>query len=254
VNISKLLTVRFFVIASLLLSGLILNGIMMVREDVAQSRHVVVRKAMVSRLKRLQYTKGNRARNISEIGAGSSVTKSVISRIERYDSLYRVSNPHPLVARGLKTEGIPTDEGRRFCRAKTKEADPAYRVFPLLVELTDDTKINVLKITDLSKGISVVHPTMDLDIDEIYQKMEQSDFGGRPDKPCVAISLMLLGKSGDVQYSEYSDNPKDIMMPPTCEFLLEKYDGLKSKLVTYLANFHYVAELAQDSKNKICYD
>ena len=251
-KLGNILTVRFFVIASLLLSGFILNGVMLMREEVAQPRTVQQYQRVVSRLKRLRYTPSSRTKNINQIGAGSGITRSVLNRIERYEKLYRVSNPHPLVVRGLKESGSRTQAATRFCRQAPRKMDPAYGAVPLLVKLTDEGELDVLKITDLASGITVVNPLLDERIQLNYAKMEESDFGGRPDKPCVAISLMLLGTDQQITLSEYEDNPKDSMMPPTCEFLLEKYDGLENKLITYLANFHYVAELAQDPKNGIC--
>lgn len=251
-NISKFFNIRFFVIASVLVSGFVLNVIMMAGEEVALPRTVKSTQRQVSRLKKLRYTQSDRKKNVEAIGAPSRVTKEVLRDVSRYEKLYRKSNPHPIVSGGLQDGPGRQPAAWKFCRQMPRQPDPAYLAFPVLVEMNESGQLNVLPVTDLTKPIVIRNVMIEPEIKQTYETMEESDFGGRPDKPCVAISLMLLGKDSEIRERSYDDNPADPLMPPTCEVLLTKYNGLEEKLIRYLANFHYVAELAQDPDHGIC--
>ena len=141
---------------------------------------------------------------------------------------------------------------RRFCRQKGRQPDPAYYTFPVLVEMSETGQLKVLSVTDLTQPIVVRNVIVQEEIPEVYSILEESNFGGRPDKPCVGISLLLLGKQSEILQRSFDDNKEDPLMPPSCEVLLTKYDGLEEKLIKYLANFHYTAELAQDPETGSC--
>ena len=74
-NIGKFFNVRFFVISSVLVSGLILNVIMISGEEVAQPRTVENTQRQVSRLKKLRYVISDRKKNVGAIGAPERVNK-----------------------------------------------------------------------------------------------------------------------------------------------------------------------------------
>ena len=251
-NIGKFFNVRFFVISSVLVSGLILNVIMISGEEVAQPRTVESTQRQVSRLKKLRYVISDRKKNVGAIGAPERVNKEVLRDISRFERMYRNSKPHPIVAGGLQDGSGRQPEAWRFCRQKSRVPDPAYLAFPVLVEMTDNGKLKLLSITDLTSPVEIRNVLVEPEIKKTYRVMEESSFGGRPDKPCVAISLMLLGKDSEIRQRSYDDNKDDPLMPPTCEVLLTKYEGLEEKLIRYLANFHYVAELAQNPDTGIC--
>ena len=118
--------------------------------------------------------------------------------------------------------------------------------------MSETGQLKVLSVTDLTQPIVVRNVIVQEEIPEVYSILEESNFGGRPDKPCVGISLLLLGKQSEILQRSFDDNKEDPLMPPSCEVLLTKYDGLEEKLIKYLANFHYTAELAQDPETGSC--
>jgi hypothetical protein len=90
------------------------------------------------------------------------------------------------------------------------------------------------------------------DIETIYQQIEWVNFGGYTDKPCISMSYILLNRHAEIVEQTFEDDNGRSGRPKSCKALLANNDGLRKKLIDYLANFHYIAELAQNETSHIC--
>ena len=251
-SFANFFTVRFFVICSILIMGFISTGIMWMYETVPKPRVVQSTIKPNSVLKNLTYVKENRKRNVEKLGMPSDVNTKVLRELKNIENAFRKATVNPVITRGFKSDGVVDELAFNFCPQDYGNPDPLYLTAPQLIE-PGDLGNRVRTINQFNSGSgSVIFPGLQLSIEEIYSAMEETDHGGYTDKPCISIAMMLLGEQETIRDRTFQDDNNQTGRPPTCKFLLAKNPSLKNKLIAYMANFHYLAEVAQTPGSGIC--
>tara|TARA_Y100000589_G_C27088275_1_gene602732 strand:+ start:374 stop:1138 length:765 start_codon:yes stop_codon:yes gene_type:complete len=251
-NLASIFTVRFFVISSVLLIGVISAGIMMMYEDVAAPRVTQSTIKPTSVLKSIKYVKANRNRNVEKLGMPSDVNTKVIREVKNLERAFSNGTVNPIITRGFMKNGVRESSAFNFCPQSAGEPDPLYLTAPQLIK-PGDLENRPRTISDFNSGSgNVIFPGLKIAIKDIYEAMEETDHGGYTDKPCISIALMLLGEQDTIRDRTFQDANKRTGRPPSCKYLLAEHPGLKKKLIAYMANFHYLAEVAQTPGNGIC--
>jgi len=253
------MTVRFFVLASFIMMGLVVNAVLIGTEVVPPSRTKRITEARVSELKALRYTKGERESNLREFGLPSRIETNIIKRIDKMERRDMRGDESLMVKSSLKQVKAGSlnrrDESTVFCPVDDNlKMDPPYAAVGVLLNFPEGASRPVpFTERELQQGLRIGYPSIESEMEDLYNDMELYPLRANLVGPvCVAVALVLLNEGATVRNGTIK-NENDLQgTPPTCKFLIDENSQLGKQLEVYFANFLYLAELANDPGYKIC--
>lgn len=236
------MTLRLFVVVTVFIVALILNGVLIGFEHTPEAVEVAEDFVVEDRHKDMVWSVGTRRTNAEAFNLPSEMVDKIEARIAEMAKRDRKGD----VLEALKAASDMTGQ---LC-SNTSALPSRYFVTGLLLEGERGTRRDVAKFNQIRAKLSLQEGYRPGDLEDMYQATEMQP---NPSPDAYALNMMALLFGEEFERVNGEDDWGDgFFGPPDIRSLLNRRAEVYNDMVEFFASSHYLHEVARDPANEFC--